>query len=474
MENTNTLKTILLIDDDNELAEIVRAYFRQKDIEIIHFTEPLLALKLMQDQHSKIDVILTDLNMPQMNGMELIKRMRESHITVPILLITASTDVDTAVQAVEAGADDFVVKPLHFPQLYISAHRAFSLRKLDQENKVLKESVEITKGFRPEGIVGKSESFRAAMDLAKRVANSHATVFIHGESGVGKEVFARAIHDWSPRADRPFVAINCSAIPENLLESELFGHSKGAFTGAVDKKLGLFEAANGGTLFLDEIGDMNLGLQAKLLRVLQERKIKRIGENQDRDVDVRVLTATHRNLRQEVQEKRFREDLYFRLNVIPIRIPPLRERADDVLPLAEFFLRRYNLMNQRRLMGFSREAKEFLLRQPWVGNVRELENTIERAAVLSQGSEISLQDFLIFEDVNEQSQQDDLPPSDGQTFFFRHGPNLERLDVLEKEYIKYVFDRNHGAREQTARILGIDRKTLYRKLQEMNQSSLQA
>ena len=466
------LKNILLIDDDLDLAEIVQAYFRQKDIDVIHFSEPVPALKFVQDRKHKVDVILTDLNLPQMSGIELIKRIRESSVSTPILLITVSTDVETAVQAVESGADDFVVKPLHFPQLYISAHRAFSLRKLDQENKELKESVQMTKGLRSDGLVGKSESFRAAMDLAKRVANSHATVFINGESGVGKELFARAIHDWSPRAHRPFVAINCSAIPENLLESELFGHAKGAFTGAVDKKLGLFEAADGGTLFLDEIGDMDLGLQAKLLRVLQERKIKRVGENQDRDVDVRVLTATHRNLRQEVQQKKFREDLYFRLNVIPIRIPPLRERTEDVLPLAEFFLKRYNIMNQTRISGFSREAKEFLLRQPWVGNVRELENTVERAAVLCRGDEIGLQDFLMFEDIQIAVDGEELPPSDGNTFFFRHGPKLERLEVLEKEYIKYVFDRNHGAREQTARVLGIDRKTLYRKLQEISQSSV--
>lgn len=317
--------------------------------------------------------------------------------------------------------------------------------------------MDLQESLHSETLIGKSKSICKLIELSRRVAKSAATVVITGESGTGKEVFAKAIHNWSPRRQKPFVAINCSSIPEALLESELFGHVKGAFTGAIDKRIGLFEEAHGGTLFLDEIGDLNFSLQTKLLRVLQEREIKRVGENQMRRVDVRVIAATHKDLRHEIQKKRFREDLFFRLNVIPLNIPPLRERREDLLPLAEFFLKKFNKLNETRITGFNKSAREFLLSSSWPGNVRELENLIERAVVLCGGLEIDASDF--------QSTQEDLSKSLDSTIF-RFTDKAETLKSIEKKYIRFVYERNNRAKELTARVLGIDRKTLYRKLHE--------
>ncbi|NUN05197.1 MAG: sigma-54-dependent Fis family transcriptional regulator [Bdellovibrio sp.] len=462
----DTQKTILLIEDDLDLAELASAYFRQKNILVIHLVDPMEALQAIITAKVKPDAIITDLNLPLMSGLSFIKAVRAEGLQLPIILITVSNDVETAVEAIAAGAYDFVVKPLHFPQLLISAQRAFKYKSLHAENETLRQTIDYTKGMNPDGIIGKSDAIRKVIDLAKRVAKSSSTVSIWGESGTGKEVFAKAIHNWSPRSKMPFVAINCSAIPENLLESELFGHAKGSFTGALEKKIGLFEEADGGTLFLDEIGDLNLPLQSKLLRVLQEREIKRVGENQSRAVDVRVIVATHKDLRVEVQEKRFREDLFFRLNVIPMKLPPLRERREDILPLAEHFLNRFNVLNGTNILGFKKSAKEFLLTQPWRGNVRELENAIERAVVLSTTNEIDASAFSLFD---EPSLQDSFLSTEDKknAFIFHFGDEVEPLHEVEKKYVQFVYERKNHAKELTAKALGIDRKTLYRKLQEI-------
>jgi two-component system response regulator HydG len=464
----NSQKNILLIEDDFDLAELATAFFRQKNIQVTHMSDPMDALKGIVSRKINPDAIITDLNLPMMTGLDFIKGLRAEGVNIPIILVTVSNDVETAVEAIEAGAYDFVVKPIHFPQLLISAQRAFKFNHLNAENKNLRDVLDVSKGISPEGIIGRSEGIRNLIELAKRVAKSSATVCITGESGTGKEVFAKAIHNWSPRAKKPFIAINCSAIPENLLESELFGHAKGSFTGAVDKKLGLFEEADGGTLFLDEIGDLSLPLQAKLLRVLQEKEIKRVGENQSRSVDVRVIAATHKDLRLEVQEKRFREDLFFRLNVIPLKIPPLRERREDILPLAEFFLKKFNTLNGGNFTGFKKNAKEFLLTQAWRGNVRELENSIERAVVLSSGPEVDLSSFLIFDEAPQGDASSLVDDAKKNAFIFRFGADIEPLHEVEKKYVQFVFERNNRAKEQTAKALGIDRKTLYRKLQEID------
>lgn len=307
------------------------------------------------------------------------------------------------------------------------------------------------------GIIAHSPRFVEVLELARRVAASSANVLITGESGTGKEVVARLIHDLSARQRRTFVPINCSAIPEPLLESELFGYARGAFTGAISSRQGLFEEADGGTLFLDEIGDLDLHLQAKLLRVLQEKKVKRVGENHYRPLNVRIVSATHNDLEGDVQEKRFREDLYFRLKVVSLKIPPLRDRREDILPLAQHFLEKFRLKYQMPAKFWGRDVEEFLVSRPWVGNVRELENTVERAVVLTAGNEISVkvleEDFHVKEGGLDQIFER-LYQSQGR---------LLSLEELNKAYIDFVLKTNRGAREKSSRDLGIDRKTLYRK-----------
>ncbi|MGZ3691681.1 MAG: sigma-54-dependent transcriptional regulator [Pseudobdellovibrio sp.] len=464
MTQETTVPNILLVEDDLDLAEAIIVFYKSKNIKVIHYADPSLALKNIATH--EVDLIISDLNMPQMSGVELIKHLREMGNNLPVIIITASSDVDVAVDAIAAGAYDFVIKPLRFPQLLISTQRAMKLQKIHADNTTLKNAIEVSRGQNPDGIIGFSPAFKKVYDLSKRVAKSSSTILITGESGTGKEVFANAIHKWSLRRDKLFVAINCSAIPDNLLESELFGHAKGSFTGAYDKKIGLFEEAEGGTLFLDEIGDMNLQLQAKLLRVLQERKIKRIGENQLRNIDVRVITATHKDLKEEVRKNKFREDLFFRLNVIPVRLPPLRDRREDVLPLAHFFLNKYNALNGRNIKDFSPEAKEFLLKNNWHGNVRELENTVERAIVLCNSSIIDMDSFLVLnEDSDERAHDSAMDEAGKNCFSFSFDDKFLSLEEVEKKYIQYVFKKNGGVRINTAKALGIDRKTLYRKLE---------
>lgn len=308
-------------------------------------------------------------------------------------------------------------------------------------------------------IIAHSPRFLKVLDIARRVASSSANVLITGESGTGKEIIARMIHDLSLRSKEMFVPINCSAIPDQLLESELFGYARGAFTGATGPKIGLFEEANGGTLFLDEIGDLDLHLQAKLLRVLQEKKVKRVGENHYRPLNIRILAATHNDLNEGVQQKKFREDLFFRLNVVPIEIPPLRERMEDILPLAEYFLRKYSNKNQIKEKQFSPEVSQFLLNHSWLGNIRELENTIERAVILSTGPDIAVRDLegggkrmVSFDSIFER--------------LYQKEGRLLSLEEMCRQYIDYALKVNNGLREKTAKDLGIDRKTLYRKTQE--------
>lgn len=317
-------------------------------------------------------------------------------------------------------------------------------------------------------VIGKSAGFQHVLETAKCVAYSCSNVLITGESGTGKEVVAHAIHEWSPRSKKPFVPINCAAIPEHLLESELFGYIKGAFTGAGGSKPGLFEEADGGTLFLDEIGDMPISLQAKLLRVLQEHKIKRVGENQYRNVDIRIIAATHEDLRTAVVEKRFREDLFFRLNVIPLHIPPLRERKEDILPLARYFLAKYLDLNQKTCSGFAPSAEEYLLEQTWTGNVRELENAIERVVVLSDSTEITVEDLeFLSPSKTKSSSVFALERDEMQGFSFEDSCEDSKvlpIEEMTQKYIQYVLALNKGAKNKTARELGIDRKTLYRKL----------
>lgn len=450
---------LLIIEDDAELIELLHNYFGPRGYEISGFTDPMIPLDLLEKQNcaNSYEVALVDLNLPKMSGLDFIKKMKVICPDMPILLMTSDNSIETAMEAVEAGAYDYVVKPLHFPQLNLSLQRAVRLKSIQDENKTLRSYVEPKNIL--EKFVFKSQKMINILDIAKRVADSSATVLIHGESGTGKEVVARAISQLGKYKDKPFVAINCSAIPETLLESELFGHAKGSFTGAIDKKIGLFEEAGDGILFLDEIGDLSQSLQAKLLRVLQEKKIKRVGENDYIDISVRVLTATHKDLKKAVEDGSFREDLYFRLNVIPIMIPPLRERTDDILPLAQLFLRKFSKDNNRNLL-FTKDALEHMLSFPWQGNVRELENAIERAVVLATNHEITSAELPQIEEtfINRDSLDSLFQPLLVRT-------DLPRLEEISNSYIQFVANNTRSTKEHIAGILGIDRKTLYRRMQ---------
>ena len=479
MKSLNATGRLAVVEDDQDMSEVIEAFFKPRGFDVTTFSTPLDALASLKKNQEHFDVIITDLMMPELSGIEFTQRLHEEDIDIPVILVTGHNDLDLAVQTVEVGAYDFILKPIPFPNLLTSVQRAMHFRKVNGENKVLKAVIQNKEGTGVTGIIGKSAGFRAALDLAKKVASSQAHILITGESGAGKEVIAKAVHQMGPRAKEPFVTINCSAIPETLLESELFGHAKGSFTGAIDKKVGLFEEAEGGTLFLDEIGDMTLQLQAKLLRVLQEKKIRRIGENQQRGIDVRIVAATHKDLRFEVQERRFREDLYFRLNVIPIRIPPLRQRKEDILPLAEFFLKKYSALNNISLTGFSREATDHLLNNQWRGNVRELENTVERAVVLATTSVIEQKDLVDFEKQSQEEVIETTVPTIMVAPKLTTEMTLEKIVMNERTlkleelcqiYILKVLRKNNESKEKTAKELGIDRKTLYRKLAAMQKT----
>lgn len=476
MRNEKKNEKIVVVDDDVVICDLLTAYFRPRGYEVVAFADAETALHESKNKNIKWDILISDLQLPQMSGLKFIEELKQIRPELPIIFITATNSVEIAIDAIHNGACDFIIKPIHLPQLEISVERALHISKLNQNITELRQHIKAKDSKHSEFIIGRSPKLLAALDVAKKVASSNANIFIAGESGSGKEVFARYIHAESNRSKGPFVAINCSAIPENLLESELFGHSKGAFTGAVDKKVGLFEEAENGTLFLDEIGDLSLSLQAKLLRVLQERKIKRVGENELRPINARIISATHKNLSLEVIGGKFREDLFFRLNVIPINIPNLRSRSEDILPLAEHFLKKYTLINNSSAVDFSREAKKYLLENSWKGNVRELENAVERAVVMCTTSVIQLNDFLVADD-EASSESNNLSGISGaevihessEIFALKVQNSLPELQEVIQRYIEFAVHRNGGAKDRTAKEIGIDRKTLYKKIKNSEQ-----
>ncbi len=456
---------IVVVDDDSDIQDLVTAFFKPKGFHVTCFSDAESALSECRKNGMSWEVVLADLNLPKLSGVDLTVELKKSFPHLPVILITNSKSAEVAVDAVQKGAYDFIVKPIHFPQLQISVERAIHFKSLKKDISQLRARIKTNQKTHG-NMIGKSPNFLAAVDLARRVAKSKSNIFISGESGTGKEVFAKFIHNESNHANGPFVAINCSAIPETLLESELFGHAKGAFTGAHDKKIGLFEEAENGTIFLDEIGDLNPSLQAKLLRVLQERKIKRLGENQDRAINCRIITATHKNLLDLIQQGAFREDLYFRLNVIPVALPPLRERTEDIVPLAEFFLNKFAIENESPAKLFSREALKFILNHDWRGNVRELENMIERATVLARGMEITLDDLVTlgFSFSESSPGASASAPKDSSDFWIPCRNGLPRFDDVMNQYIEFAVSKNNGAKDKTAKAIGIDRKTLYKRL----------
>jgi len=440
---------ILVVDDEASQRELVSGYLKKQGFEVFTAAGGEPALELFRQ--SPMELILTDQRMPDLSGLELLKAARAINPETQVIVMTAYGNVETAVEAMKAGAADYLTKPLHLEELRQKIQRIVEQHRLYAENRALRE--ELRSRHRIEGIIGDSGQMVEVVSLVQRVAASEATVLIRGESGTGKELIAKAIHYASPRAARPLVRVNCAALPENLLESELFGHEKGSFTGAIANRKGRFELADTGTLFLDEIGDLPLHLQAKLLRVLQEREFERVGSSQPIKVNVRILSATHRDLESLLRAGQFREDLYYRLNVVTILVPPLRERRQDLPALMDHFLKIFAAKNGKTLRGFSREARDALLRYDYPGNVRELENLVERAVVLSRGDLIGRGDLPLTVEAPEASGE---PPAQ----------LTAAVEGLERRMIKNALARAGGVQTRAADLLGITERALRYKLKK--------
>lgn len=446
---------VVVIDDDPQMRSLLIDHLELSNYYVQAFADGLEAMPFLmgsEPKASQVDLILTDLRMPEMDGISILRQLKSLRPHLPIIIMTAHASVETAIEGLRKGAFDYITKPFKLAEISHAIEKAIHYGRLQRQNKTL--ASEIKKTWNKNEIVGKSSAIQAIFDLIERVAPAQSSILITGESGTGKEVVAKAIHSQGPRAKKPFIAINCTAIPDTLLESELFGHAKGSFTGATERKKGLFEEAEGGTLFLDEIGDLDIGLQAKLLRVLQERKIKPVGDTQTKDINVRIIAATHKDLKKSIVEKNFREDLYYRLSVIPIVVPPLRHRQEDIPLLAQHFLNKYTVLNIKLVTGFSFETMQKLIAMPWAGNVRELENLIERLVVLTKNSVI--QDY-------------EVPNSDEknhESFYGQATEDSPTLEQLEKRYIQMILNKTASKKEKAAQILGINRRTLYRKEKE--------
>ncbi len=445
--------TILVVDDDQEMRALLCDELSELGYRVGAAARGRDALKKLGEED--FAVLLTDLRMQGMQGLELLNEAKRDHPGTNVIIMTAFGSVESAIEAMKQGAYDYVTKPVKNEELALVVEKAVRDAMLRREVQQLRRAVR--EDFSFHHILGKSKPMREVFDLIRRVADSQTNVLITGESGTGKELAAKAIHFNSDRRGGPFVPVNCAASPEALLESELFGHLKGSFTDAKGDKRGLFEEANGGTLFLDEISELPVMLQAKLLRAIQEKEIRRVGSTKAVAVDVRIIAATNLSLTDEVKAKRFREDLYYRLNVIEIRMPPLRERREDIPLLVDAFLKKCAEANRKAVKGIGESALAMLLDYPWPGNVRELENVIERAVTLARGEKVM---------------PEDLPPA-------VHGSRGDRkviddaadrtlpLEEVEKEYILRILDKTGGNKYQAAQLLGIDRKTLYRKLGEI-------
>jgi DNA-binding NtrC family response regulator len=442
---------ILVVDDDQAMCQLLFDLLREDGyaVEVAHDGE----MAIEKHRASHFDLTITDLMMPKMKGVELIQRLHEID-GAPVLLITAFGSIESAVDAMRAGAFHYVTKPFHNDEILIHVKRALEQDRLQKEVKRLRTEVQARDRF--QGIIGQSEAMQKVFETVAQVSDLPANLLIEGESGTGKEIIARAIHSNSSRASGPFVPVNCAAIPENLLESELFGYVRGAFTDARKDRRGLFQEAGGGVLFLDEIGEMPLPLQAKLLRVLEDKEVRPLGANQGEKIDTRVISAINRNLEESVRAGGFRQDLFYRLNVIRIALPPLRDRREDIPLLVNHFIEKFAPDSKRQVIGIQTDALAALKSHEWPGNIRELEHVIERAVLLGRGAMIGMED---------------LPPhlvARGEGAFVVNQALAKQLtlDELEREYIGRVLESTHGNKTEAARILGVDRTTLYRKLEE--------
>lgn len=456
--------SVLVVDDEASLTRALARMLTSKGFEVQTSLNGTGALQALQDEP---DVVLLDLVLPDIGGLEILEQVKQNHPDIEVVIMTAYGDVDTAVKAVQAGAYHFLTKPFSNEDAVAQLlAKAAERRRLISRTRKLEEALQ---GLGEENqLVGSSQAMQQVFGFVRTVAHSESTVLLQGESGTGKELVARAIHKLGPRKDGPFVPINCSAIPENLIESELFGHVRGAFTGAAQARRGLFEAASGGTLFLDEIADLPALAQVKLLRVLQEGEIRRVGADETHQVDVRVISASNTNLREAMEQSEFREDLYYRLNVITIELPPLRKRQGDTELLAHHFLAKYAGRAARKLTGFSPEALEVLRRYQWPGNVRELENAIERAVVLAREEFLQVEDFP----PNVSAAHDSTAPVPENGTELVNLPFREAKEravvAFEHRYVNALLDRTDGNVSEAARVAGLDRSNFRRIIKRCN------
>ncbi|MGD8449482.1 MAG: sigma-54 dependent transcriptional regulator [Desulfobacterales bacterium] len=446
---------ILVVDDDPGHLTALKTIIKSWGYSVYLADDGADAVESVKQR--PFDLILMDVRMAHMSGIEALKKIKDYNPAIPVLIMTAYSSVDSAVEALKSGAYDYLTKPLDFEVLKLSLERALEHTDLKQENKYLKDK--LSANYELKNIIGRSRPMKELIDMLAMIAPSEATVLITGESGTGKELIAKSIHHNSSRKDHPLIIVNCTALTETLLESELFGHEKGAFTGADKRREGRFMQANRGTIFLDEIGETSSAMQAKLLRVIQEREIQRVGGEETLSVDVRILAATNRNLEEDVKKGKFREDLYYRLNVVMLNIPPLRDRQDDIPLLAHHFLEKYAEKNRKPVKGFSPLAMDMLLKYEWPGNVRELENTIERAVILLPGEHITEKELPsnITEPYSEKRNWVEQPKE-----LAANRP----LEEIEKEAILATLEAAGGNKSETARRLGINRKTLHKKLKD--------
>lgn len=440
-------QNILLIEDDKNTREGLKKFLEEEKYKVAAFSDGQEAIYYLK--RNKIDVILSDMKMPEMGGMEVLKKSQEISPSALVIILTAYGTVDNAVEAMKSGAYDYLTKPLNLDKLSIVIQRALSYGKLKEDYELLKK--EINERYSFENIIGQSKRMKQVFDMISQVAPTKATVLIHGESGTGKELIAKAIHQKSGRKDKNFIAVQCSALSKGVMESELFGHEKGAFTGAIGAKQGRFELSDGGTLFLDEISEIPPSVQVKLLRVLEERQFERVGGTKTIKVDTRIIAATNKNLEELIKENKFREDLYWRLNVVKIDVPPLRERREDIPLLIHSFIKESSKANKKRIKGISSKALILLQNHDWRGNVRELKNAIESIVVLSNKEIIGVKEISSYV---KEPHIEEIISIKGTT----------HLDEVEKIVINHALKKAGGNKSKAAGILGISRKTLHRKL----------
>lgn len=447
---------ILVVDDERSMQEFLEIFFRREGYDVV--TAGDCGSALLAIDSDDFDVVISDVQMPDHSGLDLLRTIKQTSPETVVIMITAFATTEAAIAAMKEGAYDYVTKPFKVDELRLVVEKALEKKILTQENRRLRS--ELRTRARSRSLVGASASMQKVYDLVAQVASTKTNVLISGESGTGKELVARAIHDQSDRRDRPFVAVNCGAIPENLLESELFGHVKGAFTGAIQSKAGLFETADGGTLFLDEIGELPASLQVKLLRVLQDKCVRRVGGNTDRSIDVRIVAATNRDLAEEVEAGRFRDDLYYRLNVIQVPLPSLRERMEDVPLLLHHFLEKYGREFDKEVEGFSDEALEKIQAYPWPGNVRELENMVERALALCRTRRVEVENLPPgIVDPRQRAGSARLPAD---------GANLDELvNEFERNLLREALERTGGVKKRAAHLLGISFRSFRYRLEKL-------